>query len=234
MGEGMSKAARDELLEAVRARYRDANRSEKSRILDEFAAISGYHRKHAIRVLLRDVTPEMRKGTQARIYDEAVRDALVVLWEASDRICGKRLKAALPGLLSRMETHGHLALDRSVREKLMRMSAATIDRCLVPARQGIKGKRRRAKNSAIKRQIPVRTSADWKDAAPGYLEADFVVHSGGSMKGSPVHSFVLTDVCSGWTEAVPLIVREQTLVVEALRVLQQQLPVPLLGIIPRR
>ena len=177
MGEGMSKAARDELLEAVRARYRDANRSEKSRILDEFAAISGYHRKHAIRVLLRDVTPEMRKGTQARIYDEAVRDALVVLWEASDRICGKRLKAALPGLLSRMETHGHLALDRSVREKLMRMSAATIDRCLVPARQGIKGKRRRAKNSAIKRQIPVRTSADWKDAAPGYLEADFVVHS---------------------------------------------------------
>ena len=50
------------------------------------------------------------------------------------------------------------------------------------------------------------------------------------MKGSPVHSFVLTDVCSGWTEAVPLIVREQTLVVEALRALQQQLPVPLLGI----
>ena len=69
MGEGMSKAARDELLEAARARYRDANRSEKSRILDEFAAISGYHRKHAIRVLLRDMTQERRKGTQARIYD---------------------------------------------------------------------------------------------------------------------------------------------------------------------
>lgn len=85
-------------------------------------------------------------------------------------------------------------------------------------------------NHVIKRQVPVRTFADWSEDQPGYFEADFVVHSGGSMRGSPVHSFVLTDVCSGWTESVPLIVREQSLVVEALRVLRHQLPVPLLGL----
>ena len=52
---------------------------------------------------------ELRVG--ARIYDEAVRVTLVVLWEAADRICGKRLKALLPTLIAAMERHGHLQLE---------------------------------------------------------------------------------------------------------------------------
>ena len=46
-----------------------------------------------------------------RIYDEAVRPALIVVWEATDRICGKRLKAALPSMVESLERHGHLDLD---------------------------------------------------------------------------------------------------------------------------
>ena len=231
MGRGMSRESRLELIAALGKRYRAAGRAEKARILDEFTSVTGYHRKHAIRVLNQVMTRTRPTGTRAKVYDEAVQEALVVIWEAADRICGKRLRAAMPGLVASMEQFGHLGLDGDVRDKLLRMSAATIDRRLTQVRQGASGRPKRSpKNHAIKRQIPVRTFADWGDARPGYLEADFVVHAGGSLRGSPVHSFVLTDVCSGWTEAVPLLAREQSLVIEALRVIQRQIPFRILGI----
>ena len=75
-----------------------------------------------------------------RIYSEAVREALIVLWEAADRICGKRLKAILPGLISAMERNGHLAVDPIVRQHLLAVSPTTIDRLLAPIR-GTAGRR---------------------------------------------------------------------------------------------
>lgn len=105
----MSMATRDELLAAVAVRYRESSRAEKTRILDEFAAVTGHHRKHAVR-LLRSCPSDRHSASrpQRRLYDEAVRKALIVLWEASDRICGKRLRALIPILLPAMEQHGHL------------------------------------------------------------------------------------------------------------------------------
>ena len=47
---------------------------------------------------------------RTRVYDEAVRQALTVLWEAADRVCGKRLKPLIPMLVDAMERHGHLDL----------------------------------------------------------------------------------------------------------------------------
>src|SRR6516165_10400017 len=91
----VSMAIRDELVMAIAERYGGSQRWEKVRILDEFVAVTGYHRKHAMR-LLRDGRTGKQSGPRLarRLYDEAVREALVVLWEASDRICGKRLKPA--------------------------------------------------------------------------------------------------------------------------------------------
>ena len=63
-----------------------------------------------------------------RIYGDAVRAALVLAWEASDRICGKRLHPLLPLLIEAMERHGHGGLDDQKRQQLLAMSAATIDR----------------------------------------------------------------------------------------------------------
>ena len=93
----ISMATRDELLRAVGLRYRGASRAEKSRILTEFTEISGYHRKHAERLLRREEgVDRSRPRPERRVYDDAVREALVVLWEAADRICGKRLKPLIP------------------------------------------------------------------------------------------------------------------------------------------
>jgi hypothetical protein len=167
------------------------------------------------------------------VYDSAVKEALIVVWEAADRICGKRLKAALPYLVCAMERHGHLNLDASVRDRLLLVSAATIDRLLAPVRSRARGRgsaKRRMSKKRLSKQIPVRTCSDWDDPIPGYLEIDFVVHSGGSMCGALIHSLAGTDVCSGWTECVPLLVREQSLVVEGLKVIRERAPFSLRGI----
>ena len=125
--------AKPELLATIRDRYRASSKKDKGRILDEFIAVTGHHRKHGIRLLGQssddgEQQPAAKKGR--RIYDESVRQAVIVVWEAADRICGKRLKAALPHLVESMERHGHLDLDPGVRQRLLAASAATLDRLL--------------------------------------------------------------------------------------------------------
>ena len=227
----ISKPAKAELLQALRQRYQQAAKQEKTKVLDEFVAVTGCHRKHAIRLLA-----DTRHATLAaapvdrRIYDEAVREVLVVLWEAADRICGKRLKAILPSLITALERHGHLALDPTVRQRLLLASPATIDRLLTTVRSTASHRRKRKTATKPSKQVPIRTFADWNEPLPGYLEIDFVSHGGTSMQGTFLWSLVATDVCSGWTEAVPLVAREQSLVVEGLEVIRRQFPVPVLGI----
>jgi hypothetical protein len=231
MGRQISMATRRELVLAIRERYGAASRAEKSSILDEFAGVTGYHRKHAIRVLRsRQSGAEPIARPRGRLYDEAVRQALIVVWEASDRICSKRLKPLIPILIEAMERHGHLHLAPAVRERLLAVSAATIDRLLTGPRVGVRGRRRQRAASPIRRSVPVRTFADWQDPPPGYVEADLVAHCGESTAGSFVQSLALTDIASGWMECVPLIVREQTLVIAALAKLRATLPFPLRGL----
>ena len=126
-----------------------------------------------------------------RIYDEAVVTALTIIWEAADRICGKRLKAILSTFVE------------------SRNCAATMDRLLRPHSRCRQAKK--AANSLttpLRKSIAVRTFNDWKDPSAGYFEMDMVAHCGNSLAGSHVHSLVLTDIASGWTEAAALIVRE--------------------------
>lgn len=227
-------ATRKELIESIGARYREAGSSEKSAILDEFVAVTGYHRKHAIRVLgsRAQAAPPPRQPRH-RLYDEAVRQALIVLWEAGDRVCGKRLRPLVPVLIDAMQRHGHLDLDPEVRNRLLQASAATIDRILAPARAHADGHRRRRTGvgAAIHRSVPVRTFADWCDPPPGFFEVDMVEHCGGAkIDGDFVHTLVLTDIASGWTECVAMPVRNQSLVVEAMDSVAAELPFPMRGI----
>lgn len=228
----MSKSTKSELIKALKDRYHHSMKKEKSRILDEFIALTKYHRKHAIRLLSEHpIHPVDKKTYGNRIYNEAVRKALIIIWEAGDRICGKRLKAILPILLESMERHNHLQLDPEVRRRLLSASAATIDRLLQPIRKEVKAKKKkRRKPKKPSSNIQIRTFSDWDDPPPGYLEIDFVEHNGGSTAGSYIHSFGAVDICTAWVECVPLLVKSQELVVEALEVLRQQLPFPVLGI----
>ena len=154
--------ARRELVRAIGERYREAARQDKLRILDEFVAVTGYHRKHSIRVLNSAAAAVVTaRPPRLRLYDEAVREVLIVLWEAADRVCSKRLKAPVPVLLPARERHQHLKFDAGVRAKVLAISASTIGRMLAVARGNVDGRPTRASaKPAIRRAVPVRTVAD--------------------------------------------------------------------------
>lgn len=233
MKKQMNVKSRRELLGLLSERYGSGSQATKCQVLDEFVAVTGYHRNHAIRVL------KLRPGEDAHVvkarprrYGDAVVETLLILWEASDRVCGKRLKALVPILLESLETHGHLSLDSVLRDKVLSASAATIDRMLTTARNasGAGHRQRKGAINTLRRTVPVRTFADWKDPAPGYVEADLVSPSGPNASGSFAQTLTLTDVASGWTECVALVVRDGALVTEALTKLRKVMPFCLRGL----
>ena len=219
--------ARREITAAVVDRYRSAGRADKGLILDELCAVTGWHRKHAVRALAIHVaiSPEARRQRRPT-YGATVRDALVALWEASDRICGKRLRVMIPTLLPSLERHGRLKLDQADRVLVLGVSAATIDRLLVETKIAAAGGKRRRVGfySAVRREVPIRTFNDWHDPPPGFCEVDMVAHGGTSVAGSFIQTLTMVDVATGWTECMPLVTRESGLVVQAMERAQNLFP----------
>jgi hypothetical protein len=122
----MSLRARSELAESIRERYSAASRKQKTTILDEFTAATGYTRKHAIAVLSRPgPSTAPRRRRRPRLYTDDVRQALVTVWEASNCLCSKRLVPYLPTFVTALECFGHLELDPETRDCLLEVSAAT-------------------------------------------------------------------------------------------------------------
>jgi hypothetical protein len=232
----ISMGARREVVSAVAQRYRSAKRAEKGRILDELCATTGWHRKHAVRVLRQCKAAALddigRPRERRRRYDATSKDALTALWEASDRVCGKRLKVMIPTLLPALERNGRLQLDELDRDRVVTVSAATIDRMLRDVKFAASGgKRRRAGfYSAIRREVPIRTFNDWNSPPPGYCEVDMVAHGGTSVAGSFIQTLTMVDVATGWTECLPLVTRDGSLVVEAMRHVQSLFPWLLRGV----
>jgi hypothetical protein len=233
MARRISMSTRTELVAAIRERYQGSIRADRTSILDEFVAVTGYHRKHAIRLLSSvDEPPAFQVRRGPRCYGADVREGLIALWEASDRVCSKRLKPLIPVLLPALERHGRLVIDAALRALLMQISPASMDRLLSEVRLVARGGRRRRAgfSSAVRRSVPVRTFGDWNDPPPGFVEVDFVAHSGPSSSGSFVQTLVLTDIATGWTECVPVVVRNGELVIEALVAAIALFPFPLRGV----
>ena len=229
----MSFQAKRELLAQTAARYQAANRTQKTIMLDEFVAATGYTRKYAVRVL-RHPPPVAAAITRPRPphYGSAVQAALQTVWEAANGICGKRLVPFLPELIPALERHGHFALADDVRAQLLTLSPATADRLLTRARRAAapRGIGTTKPGALLKHQVPLRTFAGWDDAVPGFLEADLVAHCGAQASGAFLHTLVLTDVATGWTECLPLLTRSHDAVIGALDLAQQLLPFPLRGL----
>lgn len=227
----MSKQSKRELVERVRHRYLQGSRREKSRILDEFVAVTGMHRKSAIRTLRQGYQQGRERRGRSPLYSGAVVSALVEVWRVAGGICGKRLAPFVPELVAVLERHGELLLDGETKRLLLAMSAATIDRKLKPWRQQPgRGRSTTRPGTLLKQSIPVRTFADWNDVVPGFLEIDLVAHCGETTEGRYLHTLTATDVATGWTECLLLPERGREAVVTALAALSQRLPFPLLGI----
>ncbi len=230
----MSMTSKRELLAVVSPRYVTATGAEKDRILAEFVATTGYHRKYALALLNHPPRSRSRPVTRprAKMYTPAVQRALVRLWEIAGRICSKRLVPGLADLLDALERHDELTLDAPTRALLLFLSPATADRLLAPTRRAAlpRGRTTTKPGSLLKHQIPIRTFADWDDNRPGFLEIDLVSHGGESASGEYLHSLVLTDIRTQWTECIALPNRGEQAVSTAIAHARTLLPVPVLGL----
>ena len=220
-----------EYLAKMRWRYAHAHgRRYKSRLIEELVAVCGYSRKHAIKLLKRRVGPRvLKKSGPKAIYQEAVRLVLKRIWFASDQLCGKRLKAALPQWLPHYEKeYGALAVP--LKEKLEAISAASIDRLLAALRAKARPKGRGGTKPGrwLKNQIPLATD-QWDERRPGFMEADTVAHCGDSLEGDFIWSLCFTDLASGWTELRAVWNRGSHGVREAVREIEAKLPFAILG-----
>lgn len=228
----MTRNSVKEYVEALRARYRRAGRQEKGHILDEFTQVTGYHRKAAIRLLRRGPGPPAGRWGRRRTYGPEVAAALRLVWEATDRLCSRRLHPFLPELVPVLERHGHLALPTAVRGQLLRVSPATIDRLLRPSRA--KGGRRpfsaTKPGSLLKAAIPIRTFAEWDEGCPGFLEVDLVAHCGETTEGFHLFTLSTVDVATGWVECQGVWGKGQERVGGAIHQIARRLPFPLLGL----
>ena len=172
----MSPRSKREYVEAIFLRYKKASRKEKRIILDEFCSTCGYHRKHAIRLLRkfkRFTKPKQRKKGRHPVYNaDVISTPLKRIWLAANLPCSKRLKAVLPlWLPGYVQQFGTLSLE--IIKALRRISPATIDRLLQPARMRYKthGRSSTKPGTLLRKHIPVLTN-QWEESRPGYLAAD--------------------------------------------------------------
>lgn len=238
---------RKRIAEATGGRYRKAGKKEKGAILNEFVELTGFARSYAAMVLrnqgrvvpvsrqLRvrgDLGKKLPRRGRGPTYDEQTVKVLVQVWRIMDFICGKRLAPVLGEIVERLQRHNELRCDAASGKKLVRMSAATIDRHLRPERQKyqLKGRSHTRPGTLLKHQIPMRTFNEWDDQQPGFLEIDLVGHDGGVIDS--LHAFTLNavDIASGWNSSTALKNKAQVWTLEGVEKIRAKLPFSLLGI----
>jgi len=243
---------RKAITKELKTRYNKASKKEKAKILDEFTALTGYNRCYASCILktLKEkvlgyiVTggkrikyvlgkKKKKKRDRVKIYGHDVFLALKKIWAIFDFICGKRLAPFMKEALEKLERHGEINLYPEVKQKLLKVSACTIDRLLKPERDRYvlgKGRSGTKPGSLLKKAIPIRTFADWDDAKPGFVEADLVGHDGGNMSGDFIQSLNFVDIATCWDIPVACKNKAQVHVFEAIKIASARFPFAIAGI----
>ena len=232
----LSMDTRREVTKVFVGRYaRAKSKKAKSAIIDEVVALTGWHRKHAIRVLRgtnrAPKTNPGRRGPKPR-YGLEHKEPLKLVWAIMDFPCAKRLKAGMRDVLDALERAGRLSLAPKLKREVLAMSASTMDRMLASDRKSMqfKGRSTTKPGSLLKSQIPVRRGTDWDDATLGFMEVDTVAHCGGSSKGEFCYTLDATDVASGWTELRCVRNKAETHMLSAMKKIRGRIPFKLKGI----
>jgi hypothetical protein len=228
----MSTTSKCEYLAAIRDRYHNASKRDKTIMLDEFCRVCGYHRKYAIRRLtaknISDRSPQLsQRGRKKQYRDPVLLDVLRDLWVATNLPCSKRLKAIIPLWLPYYEMR---SLSAELRQQLLSISAATMDRLMAPlrARYHKQGLATTKPGSLLRKHIPISTD-QWDETMPGFIEVDTVAHCGTSTEGMFVYTINCVDIATAWTEQRAIWGKGESGVVTAMRAIESHLPFPLQG-----
>jgi hypothetical protein len=233
---GLSMAERKGITKEMARRYERGSKTEKGLMLDQLAELTGWTRRHARRALWEAIRRReggpARPTSRPRTYGEDVLEPLKMIWAVLNGPAGKRLAPFMGEIVEVLERTGELEISAQVRTKLLQVSAATIDRMLAPerARLRVKGRSGTKPGTLLKRQIPIRTFAEWDDTSPGFCEVDLVAHDGGDGSGDFCQTLTVTCVNTGWTEVRALRNKAQRWSFQALIDVEGSLPFPLLGL----
>lgn len=229
-GENMSKNEKKAYIEGIISIYCFGNRKTKKAILNQLCERFGHNRKYAIRLLKPKIGENKKRPGPIPKYDpQIIVPHLKQIWLCTNQMCSKKLKAVLPLWLPHYETT-YGKLEQSIKNQLLSISAATIDRILKPLRlkyprKGLCGTK---PGTILKHQIPIKTH-NWDITKPGFLEADTVAHCGDSLAGNFVWSLTLTDIYSGWTEIRATWNKGSVGVLEQIKHIEANLPFDMLG-----
>lgn len=227
----MSMQAKKELVHRMRWQYLEADWKGKIEILNAIVAATGYHRKYAIAILRKQPKRLQMLREPKKKYDEDVKSALIMIWNAANQICSKRLVPFLPEFIETLERFGHLKITSDVKSKLLAVSPATVDRLLRQERaKHPRGKATTRPGNLLKQQIKIRTFAEWNDVEPGFFEADLVAHCGDHVSGSFLNTLVLIDISTCWIELAPLLRKCDADVTAALNAIRAVMPMLMLGL----
>lgn len=230
-GEIMSNEAKREYIAALRELYRSATCEQKRVMLDQCCELCGYHRKYAIR-LLNGPPSENRKapakrGRKKRYDHPHITDVLVDIWRAANLPCSKRLKALIPIWLPH---YNKFILEEEIKEKLLSISPATIDRLMAKYRAKFtkRGLATTKPGALIKKRIPVKTN-QWDESVPGFLEVDTVAHCGSSTAETYVNTINCVDIATAWTIQRAIWGKGQLATLKAIQDIENTLPFPIQG-----
>lgn len=222
----MTRGSVHEYAASVRQRYRAGKRADKGKILDEFCAATGLHRKAAIRLVRTESRPKAVRRGRPRRYGPEVMEPLRLIWETGDRMCGKLLVAVMAAIVAALERHGELRVQGEVRELLLSMSASTVDRLLKKQSLRLSNlqPKHKAAQQSLRSEVPVRTWSEWQGVKPGSLQADLVLHCGESTEGFYLTTLTTVDVASGWIELQPIWGLGKTRVGTGMHLILKRLP----------
>ena len=163
----MVQKSKVEYLEKIRPRYLKANRAGKTRILEEFCEVCGYHRKHAIRLLNRKAGSPKGKPGRPSAYGEEELKVLEYIWLWANRPCGKRLKPVVVNWLPWYEKEKGL-VDAKTKNHLLAISTRTLDRLMKPVRHSAS-----CQPASARRRSPRRKSRKSWPRLPAFLRPMF-------------------------------------------------------------
>lgn len=193
-----------EYLNEIKTRYKHSLKSEKKIILDEFCKICCYNRNYAIQLLnpKQDNTRSnsiSKPGPLKKYDDPVILEVITYLWSKTNLPCSKRLTEIIPLWLPFCEQE--FMLSAEIKQKVLEISPATIDRLLKPYRSKYakRGLSTTKPGSILKKHIPIKTN-QWDESSPGFIEADTVSHCGTTTEGSYAITINCVDILSFWSE----------------------------------
>ena len=228
--------SREQYLERVREEYRNANKKNKTRLLNEARKRTRLNRKVLIGKLAHPAVHRRKKkrGPRQATYDREVQAALIQAWEVFDYPCGQRLAPALEREIERLRKAKELVCADEVASKLKAISGKTIDRLLAREKQvrGLRQNRNPSVHPLLYQRVPVKVASEWDTAQVGNLQLDYVFHCGRSTGGEYLHTLSAADIATGWWEGEAIMGRSQLATKEGLDRIRQRLPFRILEIHP--